>query len=176
MMQNAEVEQDLQRRIQESRDWLDSDKLGLIAGLQIRGYPCKAEPVMFLDSPRRKERHGVRFRLEIVSPRGTYESFIEVRVRPISSMTKDQKSVANLPYIVSYVVNPETKATDEITHDHLEIPENYERTLPLSIEEWYSHWLNVALRNKNHSKIFQSEFRRRIQGAEKLPHRNSSKI
>ena len=164
MMKNSEIEEDLQRRIQESRDWLGSDKPGSIAGLQIRGFPCKAEPVLFLDSPRRKERHGVRFRLEIISPRGAYESFVEVRVKPISSMAKDKKSVANPPYIVSYVVNRETKATEEITHDHLEIPESYERTLPLSIEEWYSHWLNVALRHKNHSKIFQSEFRRRIHG------------
>jgi len=166
MMQNSEVEQDLQRRIKESRDWLDSEELDSIARLQIRGYPCQAEPVMSLDSPRRKERYGVRFRLEIVSPRGTYESFVEVRIKPTSSMAKDRKSVANPPYVVSYILNPETKATDEITHDHLEIPENYERTLPLSIEDWYTHWLNVALRHKNHSKIFQPDFRRRIHGDE----------
>jgi hypothetical protein len=164
MMKNAEVEQDLQRRIQESRNWLNSDELGSIEGLQIRGFPCTAEPVMFLDNPRRKERHGVRFRLEMVTPRGTYESFLEVRIKPTWSLAKDGKSVANPPYIVSYLVNPETRATDEITHDHLETPENYMRTLPLSIEEWYHHWLNVAFRHKNHSKFFQPDHRRRIEG------------
>jgi hypothetical protein len=162
-MQIAEVEQDLQRRIEESRDWLASERPGSIFELQIREFPCKAEPVMFLDDPRRKERHGVRFRLEILARGGTYESFLDVRIKPNASRAKDKKAVANPPYIVSYVVNPETKVTDEITHDHLEIPENYERTLPLSIENWYCHWLNVAFKHKNHKKFFQSEFRRRIE-------------
>lgn len=163
-MKIAEVEQDLQRRIEESRDWLASERHGSISELQIRGFPCKAEPVMFLDDPPRKERHGVRFRLEIVVKGGTYESFLDVRIKPNVSMAEDLKAVANPPYVVSYVVNPETKVTDEITHDHLEIPQNYERTLPLSIEDWYQHWLNVALKHKNHNKFFQSEFRRRVEG------------
>jgi len=85
---------------------------------------------------------------------------------PTSSMAKDQKSAAKLPYIVSYVVNPETKVTNEITPDHLEIPENYERTLQLSIEEWYRHWLNVAFKHRNHKKFFQPEFGRKIEGGE----------
>jgi len=165
-MQIAEVEQDLQRRIEESRGWLATDRPGQISELQIRGFPCTAEPVMFLDDPHRKERHGVRFRLEIVAKGGAYESFLEVRVKPNASMAKDKKTVANPSYVVSYVVNPETKVTDEITHDHLEIPENYERTLPLSIKEWYGHWLKMALKHKNHSKLFQPEFRRKIKGDE----------
>lgn len=165
-MKNAGVEQDLQRRIQESRDWLDSQEPGSLEGLKIRGFSSKADPIAFLDDPGRKERHGVRFRLEIVSPRGTFESFVDVRIKPTSSMTKDGKSVANPPYVVSYLINPETRAAEEITHDHLEIPENYEKSLPLSIEEWYQHWLKTALKHKNHSKLFQPEFRRKIKGDE----------
>lgn len=162
-MQIAEIEQDLQRRIEESREWLASDRLGSLYELQVRGFPCKAEPIMFLDDLGRKERHGVRFRLEIVTRGGTYESFLDVRIKPTASMAKGGKSIANASYIVIYAVNLGTKAPALVCYEYLEIPENYERTLPLSIEECYRHWLNVALKHKNHSKLFQEGYRKRIQ-------------
>jgi hypothetical protein len=63
-MKIAQVEQDLQRRIEESRDWLASVRPGSISELQIREFPSKAEPVIFLDDPRRKERRGAGFDLK----------------------------------------------------------------------------------------------------------------
>ena len=53
-MKTVDVEQDLQRRVDESREWMESGVIEPILGLKVRNFPCKAEPVMFLDDPGRE--------------------------------------------------------------------------------------------------------------------------
>lgn len=159
-MQTVDLEQDLQDRIDQSTAWLESGELSPILGLRLRSYPCSAEPIKFIDDRAREEKHGIKFRLEWVgASKDRYESFIEVRIKPSPSKSRDGKSIANPPYIVTYAVNPETGKRDEMTCEHLEIPESYRKTLPLSIKEWYAHWLDLALRHKNVSKIFRDKQR-----------------
>jgi len=150
-MDMASLERDLQRRITQSRKWLASDNLPLISGLKIRNYPCTAKPENFLHYPTRKERYGVRFRLEFFTSR-TYEAIIDILIKPNHS--ESETPPWSLPYIISYVVNPETGAKKPITYDYLQNPVVYAKTLSQSIEEWYKDWLSKALAHKNVAKIF----------------------
>jgi hypothetical protein len=158
-MDIASVEKDLQRRINESREWLKSNKLELISGLKIRTFPCHVKPVKFLDDPHWVERHGVRFRLEFVTPSGTYESYVDVRIKDTRSMSKkDSKSVANSPYIASYAYDQDQKTPKPkllITYEHIDNTRIYKESLNLPIEEWYRDWLFKALRHKDDSNIFK---------------------
>ena len=153
-MDMAGVEKDLERRINQSREWLQSGEIALISGLKIRKYPCQIEPVKFLDRPGKKTRYGIRFRLEFITERGTFESFVEVRIQPTRSMSKDGESIANPPYIDTYAFCQETQKDAEIMWENLQNTKIYEGTVNLSIQEWYIIWLRKTLFHKNVSKIF----------------------
>ena len=119
----------------ESKEWIESGGIDPILGLKVRNFPCKAEPVMFLDDPGREEQNGVRFRVETL----TRQLFTDIRIKPTPSMSKDKESVANPPYIVTYAEDRKTGKPVLITYENLEIPEVYKKTLPLSIQEWYAY-------------------------------------
>ena len=110
---------------------------------------------MFLDYSHLKTRNGVRFRLEFKTDRGTFESFVDVRIKATRSMSKDGKSVANPPYVISYALDLETKKDEPISWENIENTRVYKKTLSLSIDEWYKDWLFKALIHKNVSKIFK---------------------
>jgi len=159
-MEMEDVEKDLQRRINQSREWLESGGADLISGLKIRDYPCQAEPTEFLDDPQREERHGIRFRLEYVTDRATFESFVDVRIKATRSLSKDGQTVANAPYIVIYVLNNEKQKSEIINYEYLENTIVYKNSLSLDIKEYYKDYLFKALRHKNVFKIFK--FRKEI--------------
>ena len=150
-MNMSSIEKDLQRRIYQSRDWL-SGKPGLITDLKIRNYSCQIEPVKFLDDKHMKARHGVMFRLEFVTQRGTFEAYVETRIMPTQSLRKDDE--LDPPFVCCYAFNHETKKRDLITWDFVQNIDFYKRNLNTPIEEWYKGWLFKALIHKNVSKIF----------------------
>lgn len=155
-MDMASVEKDLRRRINQSSEWIESGRTSLISDLQIRKFPCKAEPVKFLDYRNRVERYGIRFRLEFITSQGSYESFVDILIKDTRSMSKDEKSIANPPYIVIYALNHETQKTELISYEYLENTQVYKKSLSQSIEEWYKDWLFKTLRHdKNVSKIIK---------------------
>jgi hypothetical protein len=151
-MDMTSVEKDLQRRIDQSREWL-SGKPALITDLKIRNYPCQVEPVKFLDDPHMKARHGVLFRLEFVTERGTFEAYVETRIMPTRSIRKDEE--LDPPFVCCSAFNPETKKRDLITWDFVQNIDFYKRNLDTPIEEWYKGWLFKALIHKKVSKIFK---------------------
>jgi hypothetical protein len=152
-MDMAAVEKDLQGRINQSRQWLQSGKAGLITGLKIRNYSCQVEPVRFLDDQHMKTRHGVMFNLEFVTERGPFEAYVETRIMPTRSIRKDGD--LDPPFVCCYVFNPETKKRDLITWDFIQNIDFYKRNLDTPIEEWYKGWLFKALAHKNVAKIFK---------------------
>ena len=152
-MNMASVEKDLQRRIDQSREWL-SGKPTLITGLKIRKYTCLIEPVKFLTS-RTMKTSGVLFRLEFVTERGTFEAYVEIRIMPTRSTPKDKEKGPDPPFLDAYAFNPETEKRDLITWDYINNTLFYKKTLDAPIEEWYEGWLFKALEHKNASKIFK---------------------
>jgi hypothetical protein len=124
----------------------------LITDLKIRKYPCLIEPVKFLDDQSVKARHGVLFRLEFVTERGTFEAYVETRIKPTQSIRKDGDM--DPPFVCCNAFNPETKKRDPITWDFVQNVDFYKRNIDTPIEEWYKGWLFKALIHKKNSKIF----------------------
>ena len=146
-MELADIEKDLRHRIDQSRKWLESNISGPILGLQLRTYPCKAEPLSFLDDATRKERHGVAFRIEWDrSSRDLYECVIELRINPTACLRRDGKT--EYPYIEMYVVIEGVDVSKPGKGDSTTIslkPSNYGPTLQLEIQEWWRWWVDEAL-------------------------------
>ena len=140
-MEPEDVEKHLKLRIEQSREWFQQGLPDPILGLQMRGFPCNAQPLEFIDDPSRVERYGVKFRLEwIGSSKDTCECLIEIRIRPTWYVKKDGSK--DRPYIITRVVDPETKkAVDPGCHIPY-VQENYvEQTSQFSIRDWYHRWL-----------------------------------
>lgn len=151
-MDLASVEKDLQRRIDQSREWL-SGKLAPITGLNIRSYPCLAVPVRFIDY---RKSSGVLFRLEFTTPSGTFEAYVEIDIMPTRSVPKNKEKKPDPPFVAgSVVVDPETKKRDLIAWDFINNTLFYKKTVDLSIEEWYKGWLFKNLNHQNVAKIFK---------------------
>lgn len=151
-MDMAIIEKELQRRINQSEEWLQSAKAGLITGLNIRSYPCQVKPIKFLEDQRMKARHGVLFRLEFSTQRGQFEAYVETRIMPFKSLRKDGNY--DYPFVACYSLNTETNKRDLITWDFVQNINFIENNKNKPIEEWYKGWLFKALIHKNVAKIF----------------------
>ena len=55
-MQIEDIEADLRRRVEETRDWLNSEDLPKIEGLEARGTPCLATAIALISEPK-LDRH-----------------------------------------------------------------------------------------------------------------------
>lgn len=150
-MDMASVEKDLQRRIDQSREWL-SGKPAPITGLKIRSNACLAVPVKFIDYPKTS---GVQFRLEFTTPRGTFEAYVEIVLMPTRSVPKNKDNEPEPPFVDGYVVvDPSNKKKVLIAYDRINNTVFYKRTVDLPIEEWYKIWLSKNLNHPNVAKIF----------------------
>lgn len=147
------VEKDLQRRIDQSREWL-SGKPAPITGLKIRKYPCIVKPVKFLTSQTMKTS-GVLFRLEFVTEGGAREAYVEIRIMPTRSKPTDQEKDPEPPFVDVHAFYPETKERDLITWDPINNTLFYKRTLDMPIEKWYEGWLLKAMNHKDDAKLFR---------------------
>jgi hypothetical protein len=153
-MDTFQVETDLSRRIDQSRDWLAEDP-GSLTGFKFRKDTIwEALPVVFLDDRKRVEQHGVRFRFYVVNYSRKIEVEIDVRIHPKEEVKEEGVSP---PYVVTYVVDQLTGADVEITHRDLVHPSLYKDLMGLSIEDWYRYWIERAIKHKKASKILRKD-------------------
>jgi hypothetical protein len=151
-MDIVEIEKDLQRRIDQSREWL-SGKPAPITGLKVRDYSCLAIPISFHDH---RKTSGVRFRIEFTTEQAKREVYVDIDIMPIRSVPTDEEKKPGAPFVDGFVVcDPKTKKRDLIAYDPITNTTYYERTIDLSIEEWYKGWLFKTLIHKGVSKIFK---------------------
>jgi len=154
-MDTAQVEADLRARIEQSKHWVAGEPAPVV-GLRIRNFQAVAKPVVFLDDPKRTERHGVGFDFSLLDSPRPLTVRINVRIKPDATVAAKDDSP---PYVVTYVVNQATGSDDAITWDKFFVADSYKDLVGLSIEDWYRKWLNTALVSKGARKIFITDMK-----------------
>jgi hypothetical protein len=101
--------------------------------------------VEYLDSPKRVERYGLGFEVTVRSPKAERTFQLNVRIKPETTIGPKEDSV---PYVVVYVVNPNSGADDEVFAEHFKDAQAYSDFAKLPLEDWYKVWLNRALREE----------------------------
>lgn len=151
-MRSVDIEQDLARRIEESKEWVDDPTA--VKGLHVRGKPAHATPLSFLDSPHRPDSNGVEFELDIEG--AEHQSVIvHVRIKPM--WTAGKEGTDSPPYVMVYVIHSGTGSEDLLWHDVVDNAELYPKLAELPLDQWYGVWLNRALAAKANYKIFLPE-------------------
>jgi hypothetical protein len=152
-MDTAQLEADLKARIEQSKEWVAGDPEP-VDGLKVRKFWALAMPVVFLDDPKRVERHGVGFDFSLLDSPKPLTVRLNVRIKPDATIAEKDDSP---PYVVIYVVNQTTGADDAITWHKFFVADTYKDLEGLSIEDWYRNWLSSALVNKAAKKIFSPD-------------------
>lgn len=151
-MDTARVEQDLNGRIQQSREWLLNKSLPIV-NIKYRERIFTATPVALLDDPSRVERHGVAFRLSLDDQSKNISVLLKIRIKPEATIgVKGDSS----PYVVIYIANQTSGRDEEMPHQDMIMSASYRDMVGLSIEEWYRRWISLAL-SSNGGKIFKPE-------------------
>ncbi len=144
-------ETELQRRIDQSRQWLATNPDDAI-DIRFRDYSWTARPIAFLDSPQRVERYGVGFELTLNNEVLAVKVRLNVRIQPKPNL----EATFNLsPYVVIYAVDQNTHADDAITWVNIDSEHSLQQLAGLSIAQWHQHWLQWALNGRNTGKVFE---------------------
>jgi len=152
----SQVISDLKKRVEQSRQWLESVP-GPLTGFKFRtDSPWTAEPIQFLDDPDRVERYGVGFMFSIDDPARSIKAQLNVRIKP--ELTPGAE-INETPYVIVYVVDQSTGADETIKWFHIDIPASYERLIGFSIDDWYRHWIIKALEQGKSGKILRPDMR-----------------
>ena len=154
-MRIEDIEADLERRIEETQDWLNRESSPEISGLEARGTSCTATVIALISDPKRKESDGVRFRLEYGTESKRYESQAEVRIKASPSGSSDGQGIANGPYVAVYVLDVESGTGLLSFFDQFDNADVYFRSADSTIEEWYTGWLRRLLRQERGNIIFK---------------------
>ena len=85
-MQIEDIEKDLERRVEESTYWLETDDAHIIGGLEARNSPCTATAISLISDKKRKESDGIKFEMEFGKPDYRYSAVVEVRIKSTSSV------------------------------------------------------------------------------------------
>lgn len=147
------VSTDLEDRISAGKAWLESRQGLVLDGPQLRKCPTRIHLSQFLDTSDRVERFGLGFHVTVETRRGPRTFQLNVRVKP--SLSAGPKADSH-PYVVMYVVIQATAADDEIIHETFLSPKQYVNFSNLSVQDWYMHWVNQALRTES-GKFFTDE-------------------
>ncbi len=154
-MQIEDIEKDLEHRVEETTRWLESDDALVIDGLEARNTPCRATAIELINDKRRKERNGVKFKLEFGKLDRRYSAVVEVRIKSTSSVTRHGSGLANGPYVAVYVVDPDNQKGDLSYFEHFEDAEAYFGAPDDPIQEWYKKWLRRLLRLQKGTTVFK---------------------
>jgi hypothetical protein len=152
-MDISQVETDLNKRIQQSKGWLNSNPEP-VSNIPFRGYQWKALPVVILDDPKRVEQHGVGFDFVLDEPSRELRVRLNVRIKPDATIGPKDDSP---PFVVIYIVNQETQAEDSIGWHHIRVADSYKDLINLPIDAWFRKWLMHALTCQGRRKIFKPE-------------------
>lgn len=93
------ITQTLEQFIDQTKAWLAEPGAHVVEDLKIRKFPTVAEPLATLDDSHRKERHGIRFRLNWEGSSGPGAAELELRIDPYGAPPK------NGPYVIFYIKN-----------------------------------------------------------------------
>lgn len=154
-MDTSQVEQDLARRIEQSKAWVEVER-AVIEDLSFWNHQWTAVAREFLDDPGRVERHGVKFDFVLNDSTKTLKVQLCIRIKP--ELTEGKKKDSP-PFVVIYVVNQTTKVEECVAFHKIAIASSYEDLVHLPIDEWYRRWIKFALGSESKKKIMALEMR-----------------
>jgi hypothetical protein len=154
-MDTSQVEQDLCLRIEQSREWVESES-PTIPDISFRNHQWTAIAREFLDDKGRVERHGVKFDFVLNDPAKKLKVQLCIRIKPKLTEGKKEDSP---PFVVIYVVNQVTKVEDCVAFHKIAVASSYQDLVGLPIDEWYRRWFRFALGSESKAKVMALEMR-----------------
>jgi hypothetical protein len=153
-----QVQDQLQNRVDESRNWAASGFAGW-ATLEIRKRGCdySVKPVQLLENPEIKQGDGVRFQIQWDKAGHVHDAYLEIRLSPNWKVSETRKGNGNWqgPLVKCRATSRpdepgKVNSRDDILAPCITIAGVHSGE---SIQEFYKQWIRKAIGHERFAKV-----------------------
>lgn len=147
MTNRTAIEEALRKRIEDTKNWVNSHLGDEISGAKFRGNPARLKIIKFLNDER-VEAKGVRFRLFFGKDSNQYFVDLDIRFNPKWLMVEGKDDKA--PYLVVYVLD-ENGAGDLL--NVFEVLNPSQVNTGIDLNGWFVSYINRSIKQGEDAKV-----------------------